>query len=143
MKRTATMDEKSAELDTADIVVSVGMGIGGPENLPVLYRLADVLGAAVGASRNVTDSKWLPKQQQVGLTGKAIAPKLYIAIGIRGDFNHMVGVQKAGTIVAINKNKNARIFKSADFGIVADYAVAVPALTAALEEAKQRVRAAG
>ena len=138
LESSRNLDRKAQELETADVVVSAGMGIGGPENLPVIEELARVLGASVGGSRNVTDRHWLPKQQQVGLTGKAIAPRFYLAIGIRGDFNHLVGIQKAGTIVAVNKNQRAPIFKNADYGIVGDYAQVVPALTRALEEARAK-----
>ena len=128
-------DAHGLELETARIVMGVGMGVGGPENLPTIYELAQSIEATVAASRNVTDAGWLPKQIQVGLTGRAIAPDLYIAVGIRGDFNHMVGIQKAGFILAINNNPNPRrspIFQAADFSIVGDWQTYLPPLVEAL-----------
>ena len=128
-------DARGLELESARIVLAVGMGVGGPEHLPVIYELAGSIGATVAATRNVTDAGWLPKQIQVGLTGKAIAPELYIAVGIRGDFNHMVGIQKAGTIVAINNNPNPRrapILVGADFTIVGDWQTYLRPLVEAL-----------
>ena len=125
-------DAMGVQLEQASVVLGVGMGIGGPENLPTVYRLAEKIGATVAASRNVTDAGWLPKQVQVGLTGRAIAPELYIAVGLRGAFNHMVGIQKAGTIVAINNNPRHPIFQGADFGIVGDWQTYLPPLVDAL-----------
>jgi electron transfer flavoprotein alpha subunit len=120
--------ETAAELDRAEVVVGVGKGIGDRENLQRIEPLRRLLGAALCTTRDVTDEGWLPKQYQVGLTGRAIAPKLYLAVGIRGAFEHMVGVRRAGLIVAINKNAKAPVFKNADYGIVGDYAEVVPAL---------------
>ena len=134
IERVVDRSAGGANLENAKIIVSAGQGIGGPENLPVLEELADALGAGLGATRNVTDLGWLPRQYQIGLSGKAVAPDLYFAVAIRGVFNHMVGVQKAGTIVAINDRARSPIFKAADFGIVGDYAEVVPALTAALRK---------
>ena len=128
-------DARGLELESAGTVIGVGMGIGGPENLGTIYGLARSIGATVAASRNVTDIGWLPRQIQVGLTGRAIAPDLYIAVGIRGDFNHMVGVQRAGTILAINNNPNPRrtpILQAADFSIVGDWETHLPPLVEAL-----------
>ena len=132
----AQEDARGLELEAARTVMGVGMGVGGPENLATIYSLAQSIGATVAASRNVTDAGWLPKQIQVGLTGRAIAPDLYIAVGIRGDFNHMVGVQKAGTILSINNNPNPRrspIFQAADFSIVGDWRTYLPPLVEALK----------
>ena len=129
-------DARGLELEAARTVMAVGMGVGGPENLPAISELAHSIGATVGASRNVTDAGWLPKQVQVGLTGRSIAPDLYIAVGIRGDFNHMVGVQKAGAIVAINNNPNPRrapIQQGADFTIIGDWRTYLPPLVEALK----------
>ena len=129
-------DARGLELEAAQVVIGVGMGIGGPENLPVIYELADALGATVASTRNVTDAGWLPRQTQVGLTGRAIAPQLYIAVGIRGDFNHMVGLQKAGTIIAINNNPNPRrspILQGADFSIIGDWEIYLRPLVEALK----------
>ena len=136
VERTGAAAAKAAELDTADVAIGVGKGIGGPENLPVIEELAGVLDAPLASTRDVSDLGWLPRQHQVGITGRAIAPKLYFAIGIRGAFEHTVGVRKAGTVVAINTKAKAPIFKSADLGIVGDYAEVVPLLTAALRRAK-------
>ncbi len=128
---------KAAALDTAEIAIGVGKGIGGPQNLPVIAQLAAALGGApLAATRDIADLGWLPRQHQVGLTGRAIAPKLYFAIGIRGAFEHLVGIRRAGIVVAINKNPKAPIFQNADLGIVGDYAEVVPLLTAALAAAK-------
>ena len=128
---------KAAALDAADIAIGVGKGIGGPENLRVIEQLAAVLdGAPLASTRDISDLGWLPRQHQVGITGRAVAPKLYFAIGIRGAFEHMVGLRKAGTIVAINIKAKAPIFKTADLGIVGDYAEVVPLLTEALRKAK-------
>lgn len=127
----------AAALDSAEISIGVGKGLGGAANFPVIEQLADALGGApLAATRDIVDLGWLPRQHQVGLTGRAIAPKLYFAIGIRGAFEHTVGVRRAGIVVAINKNQKALIFQNADIGIVGDYAEVVPLLTAKLKEAK-------
>ena len=137
VSQTGADAAKAAALDAADIAIGVGKGIGGPENLPVIEQLAAVLGGApLASTRDISDLGWLPRQHQVGITGRAIAPKLYFAIGIRGAFEHMVGLRKAGTIVAINIKAKAPIFKTTDFGIVGDYAEVVPLLTEALRKAK-------
>ncbi len=120
--------ERATELDTAAIIIGVGKGIGSKENLSIIEPLAAALGAALCTTRDVTDEGWLPKQYQVGLTGRSVAPQLYIAIGIRGAMEHMVGVRRAGLIVGINKNPKAPVFKQADFGVVGDYAHVVPLL---------------
>ena len=128
---------KAAALDSAEIAIGIGKGIGGTANFPVIEKLADVLGGApLAATRDIVDLGWIHRQHQIGLTGRAIAPKLYFAIGIRGAFEHTVGIRRAGIIVAINKNAKAMIFQNADFGIVGDYAEVVPLLTMALQEAK-------
>lgn len=126
----------SRELDDPDIVVCVGMGIGAPENLALVEALAQSLGGAIGATRRVVDNGWLPTQQQIGITGRAVAPKLYIGVGVRGAFNHTIGIKRAGIIVAINNDAQADIFQVADYGVVADFAEALPALTAALSRRK-------
>ena len=136
-------DAGGLALERARVVVGAGMGVGGPEKLPVLRAAAERLGAKVAATRNVADAGWLPRQLQVGLTGKAIAPEVYIAVGIRGDFNHMVGIQKAGTILAINNNPNPRrspILKGADFTIVGDWEAYLPPLADALAPLLSRDR---
>ena len=113
-------------------MIGVGRGIGGPAALPAIVELARRLGAGIAATREVTDAGWLPKQHQVGLTGQAIAPRLYVALAISGAMEHVVGLRRAGTIVAVNKNPKAPIFRMADLGIVADYAALLPHLEAAL-----------
>lgn len=132
------VDATTTSVEGADVVVAVGMGLVRRENLKLARELAEVLGAPLGASRRVVDSGWLPRQHQVGLTGKAVAPKLYFALGIRGAMNHIIGMQRAQTIVAVNKDPQAPIFKVATYGIVGDCLQVIPALTQALAEAKQR-----
>jgi len=127
----------AAELDDAEIIVCVGMGIGAPENLALIEPLANVLDAAIGATRRVVDQGWLPRQQQIGITGRAVAPKLYVGIGVRGAFNHTIGIQRSGIIVAINNDPQAEIFQVADYGIVADFSQLVPVLIAELDRLKQ------
>ncbi|HTY53840.1 MAG TPA: FAD-binding protein [Candidatus Binataceae bacterium] len=127
-----TLDESIAPLEGTDVVVGVGTGVGGPDGVEQVKELARVLNAGIAATRRVTDAGWLPRQLQVGLTGKAIDPRLYFAIGIRGAPNHTVGLKRARTIVAINNDPEAPIFERATLGVVADYAVIVPALTEAL-----------
>src|SRR5581483_5849502 len=114
-------DAAGATLDAAEIVIGVGRGIGGPDKLPPIARLAERLGAGLAATREVTDAGWLPKQHQVGLTGRAIAPRLYVALAISGAQEHVVGLRRAGIIVAVNKNAKAPMLKMSDLGIVADY----------------------
>jgi electron transfer flavoprotein alpha subunit len=120
-------------LSQAQVVLGVGMGIGGPENLPKIQALAGSLGATLATSRNVVHAGWLPHQVQVGISGRTIAPKVYIAVGLRGAFNHTVGIQKAGVIVAINTNRRHTIFRAADYGIVGDWETFLPPLVEALK----------
>ncbi len=120
-------------LAQAPVVLSVGMGIGGPENLPQIQDLAASIGATLATSRNVVHSGWLPHQIQVGISGRTVAPKVYLAVGIRGAFNHMVGIQKAGVIIAINSNRRHAIFRGADYGIVGDWKEYLPPLVEALK----------
>ena len=129
----------ATELDDAEVVLCVGMGIGGPENLSIIEPLAAMLDAAIGATRRVVDQGWLPRQQQIGLTGKAIAPKLYIGVGVRGAFNHTIGIQRSGIIVAINNDPQADIFQVADYGIVADFSEIVPALIVEFDRRKMQL----
>ena len=126
----------SADLDDPEIVVCVGMGIGGPENLAIIESLAAEIGAVIGATRRAVDRGWLPRQQQIGITGRSVAPKLYIGVGVRGAFNHTIGIQRAGIVAAINNDPEADIFKVADYGMAADFAETVPALIEALARKK-------
>ena len=120
-------------LSQAQVVLGVGMGVGGPENLPKIQALAGSLGATLAASRSVVHAGWLPHQVQVGMSGRTIAPKVYIAVGVRGAFNHTVGIQKAGVIIAINSNRRHTIFRAADYGIVGDWETCLPPLVEALK----------
>jgi electron transfer flavoprotein alpha subunit len=132
LSRQALAGDPSEALEEAAVVIGVGKGIGGPAALPAIERLAGALGAAIGATREVTDLGWLPRQLQVGLTGRAIAPRLFVALGVSGAMEHMVGLRRAGTIVAVNKSPKAPILKGADIGIVADLHELLPYLAAAL-----------
>jgi electron transfer flavoprotein alpha subunit len=140
-RRPAPGSEHAAALDECAVVIGVGMGLGSATNLVHFEPLMAALGgAAIAATRDVTDAGWLPRQHQVGLTGRAIAPRLYLAIGIRGAFEHMVGLRRAGTIVAINKNPKAPIFQHSDFGLVADWEGALPLLTREIERVRSELR---
>jgi electron transfer flavoprotein alpha subunit len=128
------LDPTITPLEGAEVVVGVGMGVEQPENIERVKELARVLKAALCATRRVTDEGWMPRQLQVGLTGKTIEPRLYFAIGISGAPNHTVGLKRAGTVVAINNDPDAPIFQRADIGLVGDWAALTPALTDAFRK---------
>ena len=125
----------AVDLSAAERIVSVGRGIKDPENLPLIERLAAALGAEVAASRPICDSGWMPLERQVGSSGQTVAPKLYLALGISGAIQHVVGMKGSKTIVAVNKDASAPIFEIADYGIVGDLFEVVPALIEALGKA--------
>jgi electron transfer flavoprotein alpha subunit len=126
----------AVDLTKADIIVAVGRGVGGADKLGPLEELAAALGAELAASRPVVDNGWLPRERQIGSSGQTVAPKLYLAAGISGAIQHVVGMKGATTVVAINKDPGAPIFQLARYGIVGDLHEVVPALTAAVKEAK-------
>jgi electron transfer flavoprotein alpha subunit len=126
----------SVDLTKSEIIVAVGRGIKSQENIAVAQQLADALGADLAASRPICDNDWLPIDRQIGSTGQTVAPKVYIALGISGAIQHIVGMKNAGTIVAINKDAEAPIFDIADYGIVGDLFEAVPAMIDEIKRAK-------
>jgi electron transfer flavoprotein alpha subunit len=127
---------RAVDLTAAEIIVSVGRGIKEKENIPIVEELAKALGAELAASRPICDAGWLPMERQVGSSGQTVAPKVYMAIGISGAIQHLVGMKGAKTIVAINKDANAPIFEVADYGIVGDLFEVVPALVEEVKKAK-------
>ena len=131
-----TVGTPGLELDNAEVVVGVGMGVGSADNVPPFQALAAAFDGALATTLPAVRGKVLPSQLQVGLTGRSIAPRFYLAFAISGALNHLIGIQRTETIVAVNKDPEAAIFKSCDFGIVGDYATIVPALTKLANEAK-------
>ena len=128
--------QRAVDLSAAERIVSVGRGIKEADNIPLIAKLAEALGAELGASRPICDAGWLPMERQVGSSGQTVAPKMYMAIGISGAIQHLVGMKASRTVVAINKDPNAPIFEVADYGIVGDLFQIVPALTEALQKPK-------
>ena len=128
--------KQSVDLTQAELIVSVGRGIKAPENVELAQKLADVLGAELGASRPICDNGWLPMDRQIGSSGQTVAPKLYVALGISGAIQHMVGMKGSNTVVAINKDKEAPIFEVATYGIVGDLFEFVPPLIEEIKKAK-------
>jgi electron transfer flavoprotein alpha subunit len=125
------------DLSQAEIIVAGGRGLGSQEKFQIILDLAQALGAGVGASRPVTDGGWLPKEHQIGSSGQTVTPKLYIACGISGAIQHLVGMMNSTCIVAINKDPNAPIFSIADYGIVGDVFKVVPILTELAKEIRK------
>jgi len=124
------VDTGAGEVDItqADLLISIGRGVGEEENIPLLKELADIMGATLSCSRPIVDKNWLPKYHQVGTSGKSVEPKVYVAFGISGAFQHVAGISGAGTVIAINKDKMAPIFRVADYGVVDDLFNVVSAL---------------
>jgi len=128
--------QRSVDLTAAEVIVSVGRGIKEKENMPVVEELAEVLGAELAASRPICDNGWLPMERQVGSSGQTVAPKMYLAVGISGAIQHLVGMKGSRTVVAINKDEHAPIFETADYAVVGDLFEIVPALVEEIKKAK-------
>jgi electron transfer flavoprotein alpha subunit len=130
-------EAKSAvDLTQAPLIVAIGRGIKAPENIPQAEAVAKAIGGELAASRPICDEGWLPMERQIGSSGQTVAPKLYLALGISGAIQHVVGMKGARTIVAVNKDQNAPIFEIADYGVVGDIFEIMPALTEELQKAK-------
>ena len=139
--RTQVLDtfqevEDKVDLTRADVIVAVGRGIGKQEKIEIVEELARALGGQLAASRPVCDNEWLPMDRQIGSSGQTVTPRLYVAVGISGAIQHLVGMKNSGTIVAVNKDPNAPIFSVSDYGIVGDLFEIVPALTERVKEAR-------
>jgi electron transfer flavoprotein alpha subunit len=128
--------KQAVDLTQAPIIVAVGRGIKAPENIALAEKLAKAIGGEIAASRPICDEGWLPMERQIGSSGQTVAPKLYLALGISGAIQHVVGMKGSRTIVAINKDQNAPIFEVADYGIVGDIFELIPALTEEIEKSK-------
>jgi electron transfer flavoprotein alpha subunit len=128
--------KQAVDLTQAELIVAVGRGIKAPENVDLAQKLADALGAELGASRPICDNGWLPMDRQIGSSGQTVAPKLYVALGISGAIQHMVGMKGSNTVVAINKDKEAPIFEVATYGIVGDLFEIIPPLIDEIKKVK-------
>jgi electron transfer flavoprotein alpha subunit len=128
--------QRSVDLGTAEIIVSVGRGIKEKENMPLVQDLAQALGAELAASRPICDNGWLPMERQVGSSGQTVSPKVYLAVGISGAIQHLVGMKGSHTVIAINKDENAPIFETADYAVVGDLFEIVPALIEEIKKVK-------
>ena len=128
--------KQAVDLSRADVIVAVGRGIKSKDNIALAERLAAALGGDLAASRPICDAEWLPIDRQIGSSGQTVAPKLYVALGISGAIQHLVGMKNSGTIVAINKDPEAPIFDIADYGIVGDLFEVVPVLTEEIKKIK-------
>ncbi|OPX35478.1 MAG: hypothetical protein B1H11_09065 [Desulfobacteraceae bacterium 4484_190.1] len=125
------------DITQADLLVSIGRGIGEEDNIEVVKELADKMGGTISCSRPVVDKNWLPKYHQVGTSGKSVKPKVYLALGISGAFQHLAGITGAGTVIAVNKDKKAPIFRVADYGVVDDLFKVIPALKEKISEFRE------
>ena len=130
-------NKDAVDVAGADVVVSGGRGMMGKENFALLKELADEIGGVVGASRSAVDAGWMPQERQVGQTGKTVRPKIYVACGISGAIQHLVGMQDSEVIIAINRDKDAPIFEVATYGIVGDVFQVIPAITRRLRQAEE------
>jgi electron transfer flavoprotein alpha subunit len=129
--------KQAVDLTKADVIIAIGRGIKSQENIAQAQKLAEVLGGDIAASRPICDAGWLPIDRQIGSSGQTVAPKLYVALGISGAIQHLVGMKNAGTIVAVNKDPEAPIFDIADYGIVGDIFEVMPVLTEEIQKLKQ------
>ncbi|HEY9404044.1 MAG TPA: electron transfer flavoprotein subunit alpha/FixB family protein, partial [Pyrinomonadaceae bacterium] len=128
--------KQAVDLSKADTIIAIGRGIKGQEHIALAQQLADLLGGEIAASRPICDAGWLPIDRQIGSSGQTVTPKLYIALGISGAIQHLVGMKNASTIVAVNKDPEAPIFDIADYGIVGDLFEVIPVLTEEIKKLK-------
>jgi electron transfer flavoprotein alpha subunit len=140
---TVVAEAGDVDISKQDILVSIGRGIQKQENVAIAQELAAVMGAAVSCSRPVVDAKWMDKSRQVGSSGKTVKPRVYLACGISGSFQHLAGIKGKPLFVAINKNPKAPIFQAADVGVVADILEFLPALTKRIQEVRSGAALAG